>query len=81
MSHYGGLKYMVVLITVLLTTTVLFSQQIPKKKKDKNYFIFAFDTLNISDLENFPFIDCWVNTACPRIADERKNMINISDIL
>jgi diphthamide biosynthesis enzyme Dph1/Dph2-like protein len=27
------------------------------KKKDKEYYIFAFDTLNLSDLENFPFIE------------------------
>jgi len=50
------------------------------EKKDKEYHIFAFDTLSDMDMENFPFIQCWVNTACPRIADERKNIINISDI-
>lgn len=50
------------------------------KKDDKEYFLFAFDTLNISDLENFPFIQCWVNTACPRIADEKSNIINIDEI-
>ena len=50
------------------------------KRKDKEYFIFAFDTLNEMDLENFPFIQCWVNTACPRIADKKPNIINISDI-
>ncbi len=49
-------------------------------KKDKEYHVFAFDTLNDSDLENFNFIQCWVNTACPRISDCRKNMLNISDI-
>jgi len=50
------------------------------KRKDKEYFIFAFDTLNTMDLENFPFIQCWVNTACPRIADEKANIVNIDDI-
>ena len=49
-------------------------------KKDKEYYIFAFDTLNISDLENFPFIECWVNTACPRIADEKSNIVNVGEI-
>jgi 2-(3-amino-3-carboxypropyl)histidine synthase len=49
-------------------------------KKDKKYYIFAFDTLNISDLENFPFIQCWVNTACPRIADEKHNIVNIDEL-
>ncbi|MBW2985978.1 2-(3-amino-3-carboxypropyl)histidine synthase subunit [Candidatus Woesearchaeota archaeon] len=49
-------------------------------KKDKKYYLFAFDTLNISDLENFPFIQVWVNTACPRIADEKPNIINIDEL-
>lgn len=49
-------------------------------KKDKEYHLFAFDTLNPSDLENFPFIECWVNTACPRIADEKQNIVNIDEI-
>ena len=52
-----------------------------KNKADKDYFIFQFDTLNKNELENFPFIECWVNTACPRISDECINIINISDII
>ena len=50
------------------------------EKKDKEYYLFAFDTLSDMDLENFPFIECWVNTACPRITDSRKGMVNIDDI-
>ena len=49
-------------------------------KTDKNHYLFAFDTLRFEELENFPFIQCWVNTACPRIADEKKGIINITDI-
>lgn len=49
-------------------------------KKDKEYYVFAFDTLNILDLDNFPFIQCWVNTACPRIADEKPNIINLREL-
>jgi len=51
-----------------------------KNKNDKEYYIFQFDTLNPSELENFNFIECWVNTACPRIADEKFNIVNIDDI-
>lgn len=51
------------------------------KRKDKQYFLFAFDTLQLNELENFNFIDCWVNTACSRIADEKSNIVNIDDIL
>lgn len=69
----------------ILVSTKPGQQQMKKalelaKRKDKQYFIFAFDTLNEIDLENFPFIQCWVNTACPRIADNKANIINIDDI-
>lgn len=53
-------------------------QQEDSQKKE--YYIFQFDTLNPSELENFPFIECWVNTACPRIADEKVSIVNISDL-
>ena len=40
------------------------------KRKGKNAFILLFDTLDFSQLENFPFIDCFINTACPRMIDD-----------
>jgi len=51
-----------------------------KKRTDKKFFIFAVDTLNYNELQNFPWIECWVNTACPRIADEKNNVVNIADV-
>ncbi|MBI4919078.1 diphthamide synthesis protein [archaeon] len=51
-----------------------------KERTDKNYYLFAFDTLLMSDLENFPFIDMWVNTACNRIGDEKPNILEIQDL-
>lgn len=51
------------------------------KRTDKKYYLFACDTLRIDELENFPFIDCWVNTACSRIADEKNSIVNADDIL
>ncbi|MBI2047739.1 MAG: diphthamide synthesis protein [Parcubacteria group bacterium] len=53
------------------------------KQKGKNCFIFVFDTLDANELNNFPFVDFWVNTACPRIADDKdkKNIIDMSEIL
>jgi len=52
------------------------------EKKDKNCFIFVFDTLDANEMGNFPFIDFWVNTACPRIADDRdkKNVVDMSEL-
>lgn len=54
--------------------------EVKKRFKDKNFNIFLFDTLNINDLENFPFIQSWINTACPRISDEKTNIINVEDL-
>ncbi|RME55100.1 hypothetical protein D6777_01580 [Candidatus Woesearchaeota archaeon] len=56
-----------------------------KSVHDKKVYIFLFNTLNINGLEDFPDIDCWVNTACPRIAIEdyekfNKPVINLSDL-
>ena len=56
-----------------------------KKQKDKNCHMFIFETLDFSQLENFPFIEVWVNTACPRLTDDwqrfSKPVIYIRDIL
>ena len=52
-----------------------------QKKGDKEYYIFACDELDMAQFENFPFIDFWVNTACPRIPDQAVNMVNIDDLI
>jgi len=52
-----------------------------QKKADKEYYIFACDELDMAQFENFNFIDFWVNTACPRIPDSAKHMVNIDDLI
>lgn len=58
--------------------------ELKKQLKDKNCYIFVFDTLEFSQLENFTFIECWVNTACNRLLDDyekfQKTLIDLSDI-
>ena len=58
--------------------------QLKEKLKDKNCYIFAFDTLDFGQIENFPFVQCWVNTACSRILDDYekfpKPLVDLSDI-
>ncbi len=49
-----------------------------RKKYKKETYIFVFNTLNYNELNNFPDIECWINTACPRI--EYKNIIYVGDI-
>ncbi len=53
--------------------------------KDKKFYIFVANTFNFQELNDFPFVDVWVNTACPRIAYEDsdkldKPIINFEEI-
>lgn len=55
------------------------------KEDGKESFIFIDDDLQINLLENYPFIDVWVNTACPRIGTDDITtipvaLLNIRDI-
>lgn len=58
--------------------------ELKKQLKDKNCYIFAFDTLDFNQIENFPFVQCWINTACTRILDDYekfpKPLVDLSDI-
>ncbi|MEK6934799.1 MAG: diphthamide synthesis protein [Nanoarchaeota archaeon] len=49
-----------------------------QEKLEKDSFVFICNDLDLDELENFPDIDLWINTACPRI--EGKNIINMSDL-
>jgi 2-(3-amino-3-carboxypropyl)histidine synthase len=49
------------------------------EKMGKEAEIFIFDTLNLSELENFD-IKVWINTACPGIFFDSSNIINIQDL-
>ncbi len=42
-------------------------KQINKHFPEKEVYLFLNDLLIHNDLENFNFIDFWINTACPRI--------------
>lgn len=54
------------------------------ESQDKKAYIFIDDVLNLTQLENFTFIEAWVNTACPRIGTDdivniRQPLINIKE--
>ncbi|MCK4670510.1 MAG: diphthamide synthesis protein [Nanoarchaeota archaeon] len=55
-------------------------QGLEKKYPDKKFYLFLFDTLDIKQMTNFPFIEAWVNTACPRISDDVK-VLNYEDLV
>ncbi len=62
--------------------------EVLKKKldeQDKHAYLFIAGTLNLNELENFPFIDCWINTMCPRIGLDdasslEKALINLDEL-
>lgn len=49
------------------------------KLKNKNSYFFITNEINIKEFENFPDIQSWVNTACPRL-DFDVSVINIADL-
>ena len=62
------------------------SLKLESQYSQKNFYFFIGDNFLDSELENFPFIECWVNTACPRIGQDdilrhRKCVVNLKDVL
>ncbi|MDD5193433.1 MAG: diphthamide synthesis protein [Candidatus Nanoarchaeia archaeon] len=49
------------------------------KKKGKQAYVFMSNNINIGELENFN-IDSWINTACPGLALDSNNIVNIHEI-
>lgn len=50
------------------------------KFKDKEKYFFLTNNINTFEFENFPQIQSWVNTACPRIDLNSKKIVNINDL-
>ncbi len=49
------------------------------KLKDKKSYLFISNEINSKEFENFPDIQSWVNTACPRL-DFDSSIINLNKI-
>ncbi len=61
-------------------------KELEKKFKDKKFYYFLCDTINPNSLQDFNFIDIFINTACPRIAYDDfesfpKPIINLDDLI
>lgn len=57
-----------------------------KKYQDKKFYYFIDNNVSFDQLENYPFIEAWVNTSCPRVGlDDQekflKGVINLNDAL
>jgi len=53
---------------------------------NKEFYFFISDNFLENEMENFPFVDVWVNTACPRIGQDdvvrqKKAVVNLNDVL
>lgn len=52
---------------------------------EKEFYFFIGDNFLENEMENFPYVECWINTACPRIGQDdivrfSKPVINIKDV-
>ncbi len=50
------------------------------KALSKKVYIFESNNINIQELENFPQIQIWINTACFGLARDDPRIINLQDI-
>lgn len=59
------------------------AERIYKKiiNKGKKVYLFETDNISLSELENFPKIQVWVNTACYGLGLDDSRIINFQDIL
>lgn len=51
-----------------------------QKNSKKNSYLFIGNELNVSEFENFPEIQSWVNTACTRMDLNSSKIINLNEI-
>lgn len=60
--------------------------KLKEKFPEKTFYFIVFNTVDFNELENFPFVQMWINTACYRIGYDdilkvNKPMMNYSDLM
>lgn len=50
-------------------------KELKEKYKEKNFYIFISNTLDLKELENFP-VDFWINLACPGLEYDNNKITN-----
>lgn len=55
------------------------AKDLKKRFPEKQFYVFVADTIDYNQMQNFNFVESWINTACPRIADDVK-VLNYEDI-
>jgi len=61
-----------------IETAIKLKKQLESKGKKAHLFI--SDNISISELENFPDIDIWINTACRGLSQDSMRIIDYSQI-
>lgn len=61
-------------------------QRLREQYPEKTFYAFLGNTLSLQNLEDFPFVQVWLNTACPRIGYDdidkvEKPLVNAEDVL
>jgi len=91
-KHKGALAtfYASTKVGVLVTTKpgqmlLKRAQELKDEYPEKEFYYFIDNTIDFNSLEDFPFIDVWVNTACPRIGFDdsikiSKPIINMEEV-
>ena len=54
--------------------------ELKKKLKDKHTYLFICNNIQTGEFENFPDIQSWINTACPRMDMNDVGVVNINSI-
>ena len=57
-----------------------FSLRNKLKKQGKQCYIFMFDNFDENQLENWPEIECWINTTCPGLSLENPRLAWINNL-
>ncbi|MEM2131422.1 MAG: diphthamide synthesis protein [Candidatus Woesearchaeota archaeon] len=63
-----------------------YALKIKEKYPDKEFYFIVMDTIDLNALEDFNFIECWLNTACPRLGWDdtkrtKKPLLDIGTVL
>lgn len=54
--------------------------ELKNKLKDKEVYLFLGNNIDTKEFENFPEVQSWINTACPRLDMNSNKIVNIDRI-
>jgi diphthamide biosynthesis enzyme Dph1/Dph2-like protein len=83
-SFYASRSIGVIVTTKYGQTRMKPALKLQEKFPEKTFYYLLADVIDFAKLEDFPFIEVYVNTACPRIMDDNEKvprpMVNIEDL-